>query len=503
MTLWMLVLPLLGAAAAAFAPGRLAVVGAVASAVATFATSAFLAGSGALSVAWLPALGIDVTLDPFGVRSVLVTTAALTMVPVVLTAARRPSEERRRYLTALLLMHTTLNGVFLATDLVLMYVFWEATLLPSLFLLGTFGGRGRRGAVTKYLVYAITGSFLMLASILAIVPLSGAASYAFADLLPAARALDPVVQTWLFAGFAAAFAVKLPLFPLHAWLIDFHRENPASGVADVAGTLYKVGGFGFFAWAIPLLPDGAAAFQPILLPLAAATALWGGLAATRQEDLKSMLAYMSLSHMGVVALGVFSLTPLGGSGAMFLLAAQMLSTGALFLIAGMLHERTGGFDFARYGGLAKGAPALAAVTLFALFAAIGVPGLSNFPGEFLALAGGFAASPWLGGVAALGSVVAAGVYGVNTYQRLYQGPPGERRADLRASEVLVVAPLIAGILWLGLAPAPQLERIDASAQIATTAAVDPTAVPPHAADAAEGPERSPASTALAAKGGER
>lgn len=473
MTLAMLVLPLLGAAAAAVAPGRLAVAGALASALATFGVSAFLSGAGAVSVAWLPALGIDVTLDPFGVRSVLATTAALTMVPVVLTAGRQAPAQRRTYLTALLLMHATLNGVFLATDLVLMYVFWEATLLPSLFLLGTFGGPGRRGAVTKYLVYAITGSFLMLASILALVPASGAASYAFADLLPAARALDPVVQTWLFAGFAAAFAVKLPLFPLHAWLIDFHRQNPPSGVADVAGTLYKVGGFGFFAWAIPLLPDGAAAFQPLLLALAAATALWGGLAATRQEDLKSMLAYMSLSHMGVVALGVFSLTPVGLTGAMFLLAAQMLSTGALFLLAGMLHARTGQYGFAHYGGLAKSAPALAAVTLFALFAAIGVPGLSNFPGEFLALAGGFAASPWLGGVAALGSVVAAGVYGVNTYQRLFQGPPGERRADLGPAEILVVAPLIVGILWLGLAPAPQLERIDASAAVATTHAAPP------------------------------
>ena len=472
MTLLALALPLLGAALAWVLPGRLAVAGALVSGIATFVTAVFLPNMGSVSLAWLPALGAEFAFDPSGVRSVLVIAAALTMVPTLIAASRLGADRRNTFLALLLLMQTTLNGLFLSTDLIVTYVFWEATLIPSLFLLGLFGGEHRRGAVTKYLVYAITGSFLMLASILALRPLSGAASYAFVDLLPATRELDVVVQTWLFAGFAAAFAVKLPLFPLHSWLIDFHRQNHPSGVADVGGTLYKVGGFGFFAWAIPLLPDGAAAFQPLLLTLAAVTALWGGLAATQQKDFKSMLAYMSLSHMGVVGVGVFSMTTFGLTGAMFLLAAQMISTGGLFLASGMLHDRAGTFDFDAFGGLAKSAPALAALFLFTLFAAIGVPGLSNFPGEFLSLLGAFEATPWLGVVAALGSVVAAGVYGVNTYQRLFLGPAGERRADVAGLDVLILAPIVAGILWLGLAPAPQVDRIEATASVAVVTQVE-------------------------------
>jgi len=469
--------PLIAAVVAFLSPGRLAAVVAFASTVATFLLALFLPGSAPLALEWLPQAGVNVALDPGGASSVLILAAALAMVPTVLVAARRPPSGGPATLLGLLLvMQASLNGLFLASNLVLLYVFWEATLIPSLLMLGLFGGERRRGAVTKYLVYAVAGSFLMLATVLALRPLSGAASYDLVDLLPATRGLDPVTQAWLFAGFAAAFAVKLPLFPLHSWLIDFHRENHPSGVADVGGTLYKVGGFGFFAWAIPLLPAGAEAFQPVLLALAAVTAAWGGLAATQQKDLKSLLAYMSLSHMGVVGVGVMSLTDLGMTGAMALLAAQMLSTSGLFLLAGMLHARRHTFDFAAYGGLAKSAPALAAVTLLVMFAAVGVPGLSNFPGEFLSLMGAFVANPAVAVFAALGSVVAGGIYGVNTYQRLFQGRPEASVRDLAGFEVVVLAPILAGILWLGLAPAPQIDRIDAATQVALAAEAE--AVPP-------------------------
>ncbi len=475
MTAAAVLIPLIAAIVAWRLPRRPAGVVALVGALATFLVATFLAGAPAIQIAWLPALGIGVGLDPAGASSVLILAAALTMIPTVITAGRHVGErDAPTFLALLLVMQASLNGLFLASDLVLTYVFWEATLIPSLLMLGLFGGDRRRGAVTKYLIYAVSGSFMMLASILALRPLSGAESYAFADLLPATRALDPVTQAWLFAGFVAAFAVKLPLFPLHSWLIDFHRQNHPSGVADVTGTLYKVGGFGFFAWAIPLLPLGALAFQPWLLTLAAVTAVWGGLAATQQKDLKSLMAYMSMSHMGIVGVGVFSLTAAGMTGAMILLAAQMLSTSGLFLLAGMLHRRRGTFDLGAFGGLAKSAPALAAVTLLVLFAAIGVPGLSNFPGEFMSLMGGFAASPWLISAAVLGSVVAAGVYGVNTYQRLYQGRAREGTRDLSPLDVLVIAPIVAGILWLGLAPAPQIARIDAATVVALELEVETT-----------------------------
>jgi NADH:ubiquinone oxidoreductase subunit 4 (subunit M) len=223
-------------------------------------------------------------------------------------------------------------------------------------------------------------------------PLSGAESYLFADLLAATERLDVLTQTWLFAGFALAFAVKLPLFPIHHWLIDFHEQNHPSGAADVAGTLYKVGGFGLFAWALPLLPEGARQLAPLLLALGAFTAPTRRSSPRAQHHLKRLLAYASLSHMGLVAVGLFGLHLAGLSGAMYLLAAQMITTGGLFLISGMLHARRGSFDADSYGGLAASAPALAATTLLVLFASIGVPGLANFPGEFLALLGAFQAS---------------------------------------------------------------------------------------------------------------
>ena len=259
----------------------------------------------------------------------------------------------------------------------------------------------------------------MLVAILALRPLSGATSFRIVDLLPATQALPLGTQVWLFLAFTLAFAVKLPLWPLHGWLPDFHEQNHPSGVADVAGTLYKVGGWGFFAFALPLFPAAAALLTPYLLALAAFTAVYAAVVATAQTNLKRLLAYASLSHMGIVGVGVFGLYLTGLGGAMYLLAAQMLSTGALFLISGMLYSRRNSFELSEYGGLAKSAPALAALTLFAMFASIGVPGLSNFPGEFMSLLGAFERSAWLGGFATL-AVIAAGVYGVNMYQRLYQ-----------------------------------------------------------------------------------
>jgi NADH-quinone oxidoreductase subunit M len=435
------------------------------SAIGTFVASLFLVDASGVSVPWIPGIGATFTLAPTGAGSVLVISAALTMIPTVLWAGLRVERGTRGFLALLLAMQGFLNGIFLAKDLVLFYVFWEAALIPSLLMLGGWGLQRRREATVKYLLYAVTGSFLMLVAILALKPLSGAASYRFEDLLLVTPELPLGAQMWLFAGFAAAFAVKLPLLPVHSWLVDFHDQNHPSGAADVAGTLYKLGAFGFFAWAIPLLPAAARQWSPVLLGLAAVTALYAALIATRQRDLKRLLAYASLSHMGIVGAGVFALELTGANGAIYLLAAQMLSTGGMFLLAGMLFARAGTFDLAAFGGLARSAPALAGVSLFVLFASIGVPGLANFPGEFLSLLGAFQAST-AAGVVAVSAVIAAGVYGVNLYQRIYQGRQSERVADLGALEALVLVPIVAGILWLGLAPAPQLQRIEAQARLA-------------------------------------
>ncbi len=471
-SLLVLAVPLLGALLAAFSRSQRVARGvALLSTLLTFVAALFLPNDGGVSVLWIPGFNTYFELDPAGAASVLVSVAALVMIPTVLYASNKVAGRVGPFLGLLLGMQAGLNGIFLAKDLVVFYLFWEATLIPSVLMLGVWGGPERRRAALKYLLYAVTGSFLMLVAILAIRPLSGAVSYRLDDLLLVTPNLPLGTQVWLFVGFALAFAVKLPLWPLHSWLPDFHEQNHPSGVADVAGTLYKVGGFGFFAWAMPLLPDAALVVAPILLALAAFTALYAATIATTQTNLKRLLAYASLSHMGIVGVGIFGLHVAGLNGAVFLLAAQMLSTGGMFLISGMLFERRSTFDLHAYGGLAKTAPALAALNLFVLFTSIGVPGLANFPGEFMSLMGTFqTGGTWtlVWTVLATTSVVAAGVYGVNLYQRLYQGEEGVAVPDLRALEAVVLVPIVAGILWLGLNPAPQLRRIDVQSQVAVT-----------------------------------
>lgn len=429
--------------------------------VATFAVALTALVGSEIDLLWIPGLEVHFALSSEGASGVLIVIAALVMIPTLLYASWQVKVKTGSYLALLLLMQAGLNGIFLARDLVLFYLFWEATLIPSLMLLGLWGLARRRYATLKYLVYAISGSFLMLIAVLAVRPLSGAASYRLDDLLASAPLMPYETQLWIFIGLALGLAVKLPMWPVHNWLIDFHEQNHPSGTADVTGTLYKVGGWGFVAWALPLLPDAARVVSPILLSIAAFTALYGAAIAVSQTNLKRLLAYASLSHMGLVGVGIFGLHMAGISGGIYLLAAQMITTGGLFLVSGMLHSRRSTFELARYSGLARSAPALAAISLFILLASIGVPGLANFPGEFLSLLGTYQTNPWVAFIAVV-AVVAAGIYGVNLYQQLYQGREEHGRVrDTSAMELLVLAPIVAGTLWLGLAPAPQLERIEA------------------------------------------
>lgn len=467
-SLFVILLPVLLALLVFLARGSAPIVRALAflGGIGTFALSLFLAGSEAYEAAWLPGIGVNFSLDATGAGPVLVLVAALVMIPTLLVAATRVERGAAGFVALLLLAQAGLNGIFLAKDLIVFYVFWEATLIPGLLLLGIYGGDRRRQAALKYLVYAVGGSFLMLVSILSLKALSGASSFHITDLMVATPGIGAAAQTWIFVGLAIGMMVKLPLWPLHSWLIDLNEQNHPSGAADVLGSLYKVGAFGFFAWALPLLPAGAERVAPYLLILAAVTAVYGALAAISQEHLKRFLAYGSLSHMGIIGVGLFGLHLAGLSGAIYFLAAQMLSTGGLFLVAGMLYHRRRSFMVRDYGGLAKSAPAFAGISLFLIFAYIGVPGLSNFPGEFMALLGGFQTSPWPAAFATL-AVIAAGVYGVNLFQRLFQGTTNVPTADLSAIELYVLVPFVAGVLWLGISPSPQLRQIEQQAQLVT------------------------------------
>ena len=461
MILALLLIPLLaGILTSVLGSGWLARLLAIGASAATLVVALYTQAGSTVDLPWLPQAGVSFSLAFQGAGSVLVTTAAFVLLPTIWYAANRVTHRTGVFLGLLLIMQAFLNLLFLAQDLVLFYVGWEAALIPSVILLGVWGGSAKRAAAMKYLMYAISGGFLMLIALIATKLLSGAASFHIADLLLATASLPVETQVLLFLGFTAAFAVKLPLFPLHAWLPDFHEQNHPSGAADVAGTLYKAGGFGFFAWAIPLLPAGAELVGPVLLALAAVTAIYAALAAIAQRELKRLLAYASLSHMGIVGVGIFSLQSEGQSGAMLLLAAQRVSTSLLFLMAGMLGERRGTFELDAFGGIAKSAPALAGFMLFAIFAGIGVPGLSNFPGEFLSLMGGFMTTPAWGVLATL-AVIAAGVYGVNMYQRLFQGTETRPAAELRFMELLTVVPFALGILYFGLAPARAADSIAA------------------------------------------
>jgi NADH-quinone oxidoreductase subunit M len=464
LSLLIILLPLAAAFASVFAPSnQTARRIALGSTVLTFILSLLLPWTGAFVTPWLPGFGVTFALSPAGAASVLIPVAALVMIPTIYYAATRVAERTAALLALLLAMQAGLNGIFLADDLVIFYLFWEATLIPSLLMLGIWGRAGNRQAAIKYLIYAVAGSFIMLVAILAVKPLSGALSYQFDDLIAATVNLPVTVQLWLLIGLAIGMAVKLPLWPLHSWLPDVNEHNHPSGVADVAGTLYKVGGYGFFAWALPLFPQAAELASPVLMGLAAFTALYAAIVATAQTHLKRFLAFASLAHMGIVGVGIFALHAAGMSGGVYLLAAQMLSTGGLFLISGMLFERQETFDLNAFGGLAKSAPALSALTLFILFTSIGVPGLANFPGEFMSLLGAYQTNTLIAIIATL-SVIAAGVYGVNMYQRVYQGEAVVVTTDVTRREVLTLIPIVLGILWLSIAPSPHLERINAQTE---------------------------------------
>ena len=351
--------------------------------LATFVVALFLGSSPSIETLWIPGFEVYFSLSPAGASGLLVLVASLVMIPAAVYASLTVERHMGAFVALLLLMQAGLNGVFLAKDLVLFYVFWEATLIPSVLMLGIWGGVGRRQAAIKYLMYAVTGSFLMLVAILAIRPLSGAVSYRLDDLLAVTPALPFPTQLWLFIAFTLAFAVKLPLWPLHAWLPDFHEQNHPSGSADMAGTLYKVGGWGFFAWALPLLPNAAAAAAPYLLAFAAVTALYAAIIATSQTHMKRLLAYASLlAHGHRWAWGVFGLHIAGLNGAVYLLAAQMVSTGGLFSAQRDALRASSGpstYDALRWARqrVRRCSPALTAVRAVRLYRRAGVGELSG------------------------------------------------------------------------------------------------------------------------------
>ena len=412
---------------------------------------------------WLPALGARYHLGVDGI-SVLLALLTTVITAITVISAYRAVEKRSREFYALLLaLEAGMLGTFFSLDLLLFYVFWEAMLIPMYLLIGVWGGPRRIYAAIKFFLYTMAGSVLMLVAILVLYFMQKNATGIATFDLDAFYAL-PIpggAQTWLFLAFALAFAIKVPMFPLHTWLPDAHVEAPTAGSVVLAAVLLKMGTYGFLRFAMPLFPVASAHFAPWIAGLAIVGIVYGALVAMVQPDLKKLVAYSSVSHLGFCMLGLYAMNPQGLAGGMIQMLNHGVSTGALFLLVGVIYERRHTRNIADFGGLWKPMPVFASVFLVVLLSSIGLPGTNGFIGEFLVLVGAFRTEPTWSILAATGVILGA-VYMLWMFQRVMFGPvtrsENEALPDLSMRERLVFAPLLLLIFWMGVMPQPFLDR---------------------------------------------
>ncbi|MFN8652822.1 MAG: NADH-quinone oxidoreductase subunit M [Gemmatimonadales bacterium] len=421
---------------------------------------------------WLPQWGINYTLglDGISLFMVLLTTAITPL--AVLSSFHYIEQREKLYYALLLVLLTGMLGVFLALDMFLFYCFWELMLIPMYFIIGIWGGKNRLYAAIKFFIYTFAGSLLMLVAILVMMfdgaRQTGQFSFAYDAFLQASPGMGALAP-WLFLAFAVAFAIKVPIFPFHTWLPDAHVEAPTAGSVILASVLLKMGTYGFLRFAVPFFPDVALspAVTTVVVTFAVVGIIYGALVAMVQPDVKKLVAYSSVSHLGFVMLGIWAATLQSVQGALMIMIGHGLSTGALFLLIGMLYERRHTREIAAYGGLARVIPVFSIILVVTSLASIGLPGLNGFVGEFLVLLGSFDRHPWATGLATTGVIFAA-AYLLWALQRILfnklDKPENSGLTDLTARELLVVLPLVAGMIWLGLYPKPVLDRMNASAQ---------------------------------------
>ena len=396
-------------------------------------------------------LGVD------GLSILLVLLTTLLMPIGILSTWSAVEERVKEFMVFFLLLEVGMVGVFLALDLFLFYIFWEFTLVPMYFLIGIWGGPRRMYAAVKFFLYTMAGSILML---LAIVWL-GLDQGTFSVPALQQSSIPADIQIWLFLAFAAAFAIKVPMWPLHSWLPDAHVEAPTAGSVILAGVLLKMGTYGFLRFNLPLFPAAAVKLAPWMALLAVIGILYGAAVSYAQKDVKKLVAYSSVSHLGFVMLGLFALNPLGIQGGILQMVNHGLSTGALFLVVGMIYERRHTRDVDAFGGLWKVMPVYAALTLIVTLSSMGLPGLNGFVGEFAILLGAFGSkaigSPWFAGFSALGVILAA-IYMLYMFQKMFLGPLDKdenlKLKDVNAREIVTLVPLLVFIFWIGLYPKP-------------------------------------------------
>jgi NADH-quinone oxidoreductase subunit M len=409
---------------------------------------------------WFQIAGVEIEyfigIDGLSLLLVLLTTF---LTPISILSTWSAIEERvKEFMIFFLLLEVGMVGVFLAQDLFLFYIFWEFTLVPMYFLIGIWGGPRRVYAAIKFFLYTMAGSILMLLAILWLgIQFE---SFAVPDLIQQAG-IPADIQTWLFLAFAAAFAIKVPMWPLHSWLPDAHVEAPTAGSVILAGVLLKMGTYGFLRFNIPLFPDAAVRLAPWMALFAVIGILYGAAVSYAQKDVKKLVAYSSVSHLGFVILGLFALNPQGIQGGILQMVNHGLSTGALFIIVGMIYERRHTRDMDAFGGLWKIMPVYGALTLIITLSSMGLPGLNGFVGEFTILLGSFGSdaigSPIYAGLAAAGVILAA-IYMLFMFQKLFLGPVDKEEnkilKDLNWREIITLVPLVFFIFWIGLYPKP-------------------------------------------------
>ena len=421
---------------------------------------------------WIPAWGIHFSVGVDGISLFLVLLTTL-LVPLSVLGSWSYITKRESGFYALLLVLTSgMIGVFVSLDLFLFYVMWELMLIPMYFIIGVWGGDNRLYAAIKFFIYTFVGSLLMLVAILVLYlhagEVTGVYSFAYTHLLSNVKDLGGIAW-WLFGAFFLAFAIKVPLFPLHTWLPDAHVEAPTAGSVILAGILLKMGTYGFLRFALPFFPAVALSqtVQFVIVALSLIGIIYGGLVAMVQPDFKKPIAYSSVAHLGFVMLGIWALTIQSVQGALLIMINHGISTGALFFLVGMIYERRHTRLIEAYGGIARVVPLFAAILTVVSLSSIALPGTNGFVGEFLVLLGSFRTYPVATALATTGVIVAA-AYLLTALQRvLYNpltSPENEKLLDLSWREILVLVPLLVCILWVGIYPKPFLQRMEPSAR---------------------------------------
>jgi NADH-quinone oxidoreductase subunit M len=422
---------------------------------------------------WIASLdaGFRIGLDGMSLLLVLLTTFTM---PIAIGASIGIITKREKeYYVMMLLLETAMIGVFVALDMFLFYVFWELILIPMYFIIGIWGGQDRIYAAVKFFLYTIVGSLLMLIAIIWLGAYAQSATGQFTTDFIKLRELAPSIpietQRWLFAAFALSFAIKVPIFPLHTWLPDAHVQAPTAGSVILAGILLKMGTYGLIRFNLDFFPQSAIAFAPLLGTLAVIGIIYGALVAMVQPDMKKLVAYSSVSHLGFVVLGIASMTNEGIQGAILQMVNHGLSTGMLFLCVGVLYERRHTREIAEYGGIARVMPHFAVLFALAMLASVGLPGLNGFVGEFLTLLGGFRSpylDSWAYSIIGATGVIFAAVYLLWMFQRVMYGPlanpANEGLRDLTAQERWTLIPIVLLLVWIGVYPRPFLRASAAS-----------------------------------------